>query len=150
MTNRNSVVLFVSVLCLLTIGSWADEVRGGQPVTSSLLVRIHLALKVFAASAILWSSAAINISSGSFALQICSYVCWMRNLPVSLARTLAGNLVELYLAGIHANTFTISTFDSQWFFQVSKTTSRPHCRKLAGKWEIQLGIYSTTISCSCQ
>jgi len=41
MTNRNSVVLFVSVLCLLTIGSWADEVRGGQPVTSSLLVRIQ-------------------------------------------------------------------------------------------------------------
>ena len=41
MTNRNSVVLFVSILCLLTIGSWADKVRGGQPVTSSVLVRIQ-------------------------------------------------------------------------------------------------------------
>ena len=42
MTNRNSVVLFISALCLLTtIGSWADEVRGGQPLTSSLRVRIQ-------------------------------------------------------------------------------------------------------------
>ena len=41
MTNRHFVVLFVSIICLLTIGSWADEVRGGQPVTSSLLVRMQ-------------------------------------------------------------------------------------------------------------
>lgn len=41
MTNRNSVVLFVSVLCLLTIGSWADEVRGGQPITNSLPMSVQ-------------------------------------------------------------------------------------------------------------
>ena len=57
-------------------------------------VRIHSAPNDLAAEAILSSSAAIITLLGNFARQACSQTCWMRNLPVSLARTLPANLVE--------------------------------------------------------
>ena len=76
----------------------------------------------------------------------------MRNLPVSLARTLPGNRVEPKRAGITAITFNLSNLQVNYLLQKTrgKNSGKEIAAVLMRTFQIQLGSYNKIYPDPCQ